>query len=108
MNGDSPAVLGPVIDDQTRCVHYSTLLDVVALKFACCLEFYPCHLCHAQAAEHSATQWPRASRDELAVLCGVCGELLSIAHYLEASECPSCTAAFNPGCKLHSDLYFQA
>lgn len=107
MRGSSPTVLGAAIDGQTRCVHYSTLFDVVALKFACCGEFYPCHLCHAQSAEHGAKQWPHASRDELAVLCGVCGHLLSIAHYLEVTQCPSCTAVFNPGCKLHADLYFQ-
>ena len=108
MSKSRPQILGAAIDGQTRCVHYSTVLDVVALKFACCGEFYPCHLCHAQTAGHAATQWPRASRDELAVLCGVCGDLLSIADYLEATDCPSCSATFNPGCKLHSELYFQA
>lgn len=108
MNAGRPHVLGPVVDGQTRCVHYRTPLDVVAIKFACCGEFYPCHLCHAEAADHVAAQWPVGSRDEPAVLCGVCGNLLAITEYLGVGSCPGCAAAFNPGCKLHTELYFQA
>ncbi|MEN0083718.1 MAG: CHY zinc finger protein [Leifsonia sp.] len=102
-----PRVLGPVVDDETRCIHYRTPLDVVALKFACCGEYYPCHLCHAEAAGHPARQWPRSDRGEHAVLCGVCGHELTIAEYLEVDACPHCAAAFNPGCSLHAHLYFE-
>ena len=108
MSTARPNVLGPVVDGQTRCVHYRTPLDVVAIKFACCAEFYPCHLCHAEAAGHAATQWPVDSRDESAVLCGVCGHLLTITEYLGTDSCPMCAAPFNPGGKLHTELYFQA
>ena len=107
MNVNRPRVLGPVVDGETRCVHYRSPLDVIAIKFACCREFYPCHLCHAEAADHVAAQWPVDSRDELAVLCGVCGHLLAISEYLDVDSCPSCAATFNPGCKLHTELYFQ-
>ena len=107
MNPHRPAVLGPVVDGQTRCVHYRTPLDVIAIKFPCCGEFYPCHLCHAETAGHDAAQWPLASRDEPAVLCGVCGGLLEIAEYLGVDSCPGCAATFNPGCKLHTGLYFE-
>ncbi|MCU1545592.1 MAG: hypothetical protein JWP30_692 [Homoserinimonas sp.] len=101
-------VLGLVVDEQTRCVHYGTPLDVIAIKFACCGQFYPCHLCHSETADHNATQWPVRSRAEEAVLCGVCGHQLSIADYLDAAVCPGCTAAFNPGCKLHTNFYFES
>ena len=107
MRLDRPNVLGPVVDGQTRCVHYRTPLDVIAIKFACCREFYPCHLCHTEAANHVAAQWPVDSRAEPAVLCGVCGCLLAITEYLGVDSCPACAAAFNPGCKLHTELYFQ-
>ena len=102
-----PPVLGPVVDDETRCIHYRTSLDVIAIEFACCTTFYPCHLCHAETADHPATQWPLGKRDEPAVLCGVCGHLLTITDYLDVDACPSCAAPFNPGCKLHPELYFE-
>lgn len=107
MNETRPRILGPVVDDETRCIHYRTPQDVIAIEFACCREFYPCHLCHAETAEHPARQWPIGSRDEAAVLCGVCGRLLTITEYLAVDGCPVCAAPFNPGCKLHTELYFE-
>lgn len=100
-------VLGPTVDDETRCIHYRTELDVIAIRFACCEEYYPCHLCHAETAGHPAEQWPLAQRDRRAVLCGVCGHELTITDYLGVDACPACAAAFNPGCKLHTGLYFE-
>jgi uncharacterized CHY-type Zn-finger protein len=102
-----PRVLGPVVDDETRCIHYRSALDVVAIRFACCGEYYPCHLCHQEAADHPARPWPLAERDREAVLCGVCGGELTIAEYLGVEACPRCGAAFNPGCHLHTHLYFE-
>ncbi|RFA18151.1 CHY zinc finger protein [Subtercola boreus] len=99
-------VLGAVVDDQTRCIHYHSVLDVIALRFACCGEYYPCHLCHAESAGHAAEVWSADRRDALAVLCGVCGSELSISEYLGVDSCPRCGAGFNPGCRLHSHLYF--
>jgi uncharacterized CHY-type Zn-finger protein len=101
-------VLGPVVDEQTRCIHYHTPLDVIAIKFACCGEYYACHLCHAEAAGHAARAWPLGEQDARAVLCGVCGSELSITEYLGVDSCPHCGAAFNPGCRLHSHLYFES
>ena len=100
-------VLGPTVDEQTRCIHYRTPLDVIAIRFACCGEYYPCHLCHAETADHSARPWPASARNEHAVLCGVCGGTVSIAAYLGIEACPACAAPFNPGCKQHSELYFE-
>lgn len=100
-------VHGLLVDDQTRCEHYRGPLDVIALKFACCGEWYPCHLCHVELADHEMRQWSTRDRATQAVLCGVCGSLLRIDAYLETSECPTCAAGFNPGCRLHHDLYFD-
>ncbi|MFI7484143.1 CHY zinc finger protein [Kocuria sp. M1R5S2] len=100
-------VLGSPVDDHTRCVHYRTALDVVAIKFRCCREYYPCHLCHEETAGHPAVQWPAEEQDAAAVLCGVCRHELSVRHYLEADGCPRCAARFNPRCRLHAHLYFE-
>lgn len=99
-------VLGPTVDHQTRCVHYRTELDVVAIRFRCCGEFYPCHLCHEETADHDAAVWPPEEQDTHAILCGVCGGTMSIRNYLDADSCASCRAPFNPGCRLHKHLYF--
>lgn len=101
------AVLGSAVDDQTRCVHYRTLLDVVAIRFRCCRDFYPCHLCHQESAGHVAERWLVGEGDARAVLCGVCGHELSIRVYLGVDGCPRCNAPFNPGCRLHAHLYFE-
>lgn len=107
MSLDHPQVRGAVVDEETRCIHYSGPLDVIAIEFACCREFYPCHLCHAEAAGHPALLWPASAGGEEAVLCGVCATRLSIDDYAEAEACPACGARFNPGCKLHWNLYFS-
>ncbi|WP_309081543.1 CHY zinc finger protein [Zhihengliuella sp.] len=101
-----PEVLGSTVDGQTRCVHYRSVLDVVAIKFHCCRAYYPCHLCHEEHADHAAVPWPPEERDVAAVLCGVCRAELTIADYLAIESCPRCGADFNPGCRLHSSLYF--
>ncbi|GIT79820.1 hypothetical protein LLS1_14890 [Leifsonia sp. LS1] len=106
-DGGRPRVLGPTVDEQTRCIHYRSELDVIAIRFACCGEYYPCHLCHAEAADHPARPWPAGSDDERAVLCGVCGAELTVGEYLAVASCPACRAPFNPGCTLHRPLYFD-
>lgn len=112
-SGDRPTEIGAttvhglLVDDQTRCEHYQGPLDVIALRFACCGDWYPCHLCHTEFAGHELRQWSTDARATQAVLCGVCGSPLRIDAYLETSECPTCSAVFNPGCRLHHDLYFD-
>jgi len=103
----APRVLGPVVDDMTRCVHYRTEVDIVAIRFACCNEYYPCHRCHEETADHPAQQWKLSERDQEAVLCGACGTELTIASYLATTECPNCRSPFNERCRLHTHLYFQ-
>ena len=103
----APRVLGPVVDEMTRCVHYRTEVDIVAIKFACCNEYYPCHRCHEETADHPAQQWKLSERDQEAVLCGACGTELTIASYLATTECPNCRSPFNERCRLHTHLYFE-
>lgn len=100
-------VHGVDVGPETRCAHYATERDVVAIKFRCCGVYHPCHECHEAAADHRAAVWPEAEFDEHAVLCGVCGAELRIVDYLaDGSSCPACGAAFNPGCRAHRDRYF--
>ncbi len=100
-------VRGAVIDDQTRCVHYRGGLDVIAIRFACCGEWYPCLHCHEADAGHPISAWPAGAGAEHAVLCGVCRTTLSIDEYVVAGCCPRCAAGFNPGCALHHAVYFS-
>ncbi|RRQ29248.1 hypothetical protein DK926_05035 [Rhodococcus sp. Eu-32] len=104
---DMVTVHGPTVDDQTRCIHYATALDIVAMEFHCCGKFYPCYLCHDGTEDHARTVWPADTFDSPAVLCGACRTRISIESYLNVTECPHCSSAFNPGCRLHSHLYFD-
>ncbi|WP_460795256.1 CHY zinc finger protein [Microbacterium sp. GXF0217] len=102
----SPVVRGSAVDEHTRCVHYNGPLDVIAIRFACCGEWYPCLRCHDEAVDHGILPWPIDQRDERAVLCGVCRSTLTIDAYLAATNCTHCAAPFNPGCALHHPVYF--
>jgi uncharacterized CHY-type Zn-finger protein len=103
-----PPVLGLDIDPQTRCAHYHGALDVIAIKMRCCGAFYACRECHDALADHAVRVWPRAEWAERAILCGACGEALSIEAYLACNDrCPACAAPFNPGCRTHHHLYFE-
>ena len=102
-------VSGNVIDGYTRCAHYHTELDIIAIKFYCCDTYFPCYQCHEESGCGRCQVWPREKFDEEAVLCGACGHELTVNEYLECnSKCPSCNAGFNPGCRLHRDIYFEA
>jgi len=100
-------IFGETVDDQTRCIHYHTDVDVIAIKFKCCLQYYPCHLCHEEDADHPAQTWPRNEWTEPAVLCGVCKGEMSIDGYLATTSCPTCAARLNERCAAHSHFYFQ-
>ena len=98
---------GVGVDSETRCVHYHTTRDVVAIRFPCCETFVPCFECHEACCEHEAERWPPERFSERAVLCGVCRTKLSIETYLESEHrCPDCKARFNPGCANHRERYF--
>jgi uncharacterized CHY-type Zn-finger protein len=101
-------VSGVDVDPQARCAHYHNANDIVALKFKCCGDWFSCHQCHDMLARHSAQRWPKEEFGERAVLCGNCGQQLTIHEYLYCeSVCPYCERQFNPGCVTHHRLYFE-
>jgi uncharacterized CHY-type Zn-finger protein len=103
-----PPVHGVDLDAETRCAHWHSDLDIIALKMRCCGTYYACRDCHDALADHPARVVPRAQFDQPAVLCGACGTELSVHAYLACdSRCPNCGAGFNPGCHKHLDLYFE-
>jgi uncharacterized CHY-type Zn-finger protein len=105
---DGVRVRGIGVDAETRCAHYDSSRDVVAIAFACCKQFYPCYACHDAATTHEPGLWDPEEFGERAVLCGACGSKLSIRSYLDSSAaCPACGHDFNPGCREHADLYFD-
>jgi len=105
----NPAMVvhGISVDAETRCAHYHSALDVIAIKMKCCGQYYACKECHDALAGHASAVWPRDEWEQPVVLCGVCGAELSVRAYLDCgNECPQCGAKFNPGCRKHYHLYF--
>jgi uncharacterized CHY-type Zn-finger protein len=103
-----PPILGLDVDAETRCAHWRSALDIVAIRMKCCGAYYACKDCHEALAGHAIEVWPRAARDERAVLCGACGAEMTIAAYLACADaCPSCRAPFNPACRTHHPFYFE-
>lgn len=101
-------VSGTNVDSQTRCAHYNSDFDIIAIKFKCCRQWFPCFKCHAETTNHTPTVWTVNEYDIPAVLCGGCGHQLSIAEYVGCdSVCPKCRHGFNPGCARHYHLYFE-
>jgi uncharacterized CHY-type Zn-finger protein len=101
-------VYGLQLNACTGCLHYSSALDVIAIKFKCCKHYYACYSCHLEIADHPAERWQDEDCHEKAVLCGRCGVEMTIQQYLCCNnECINCQARFNPGCKLHWELYFK-
>jgi len=102
-------VKGVNVDGETRCAHYHGPNDIIAMKFKCCGDWFPCHRCHAELAGHTARPWSQNEFDTHAVLCGHCGKQLTIREYLQCdSVCPQCRRQFNPRCGDHYHLYFES
>jgi uncharacterized CHY-type Zn-finger protein len=101
-------VRGVGVGPATRCRHYDTDRDVVAVRAACCDRYYPCLSCHEAVTDHPHRPVPREAFDRPAVLCGGCGTTLSVTEYRDCGHtCPDCGAGFNPGCVAHHDRYFD-
>lgn len=101
-------VEGIEVDAQTRCAHYKSEIDIIAVKFKCCRRWFPCFECHEAIAAHSPEVWKIAEFETPAILCGGCGHQLTINEYLGGdSICPRCASQFNPGCARHRRLYFE-
>jgi len=110
MSNDAPKIeiRGKTIDNHTRCVHYHSPLDIIAIKFKCCGQYYPCHQCHEEEAGHAAKVWKKEEWNNKAILCGICKNEMSVHQYINSGDlCPYCNTSFNPGCRLHYHLYFE-
>lgn len=96
-------IRGVDVDEQGRCVHWHTEHDVVANLCGICGQFWACHGCHEELADHP---FGRVDPDTPGtVLCGVCGHLSSYADYSAAHVCAGCGHVFNSRCALHRGLY---
>ncbi len=105
----TPMVRGIDLDAQTRCVHYHSAADIVAIKMKCCGVYYACRDCHVALAGHAIAVWPTGEWEERAVLCGACGVEMTIRQYLDCeARCLGCGVGFNPGCRKHNHFYFEA
>jgi uncharacterized CHY-type Zn-finger protein len=101
-------VFGDVVDENTRCTHYQSDLDIIAIKFKCCRRWFPCRECHDESESHATTVWSKDDFETAAILCGACGQQLVINRYLACdSICPACDAQFNPRCSDHYQSYFE-
>jgi uncharacterized CHY-type Zn-finger protein len=101
-------IVGARVDGETRCAHYRSERDIIAIKFKCCGRWFPCYECHAEFAGHAAEVWRKSEFNEPVILCGGCGQRLTAREYLDSeSVCPRCGRAFNPGCVSHHHLYFE-
>lgn len=100
-------VHGYIIDDETRCKHYASEKDIIAIKFKCCDKYYPCYKCHNAFEDHPISVWKKHEFDVLAILCGVCKTEQSISHYIKMGKCVNCDSVFNEGCKKHHQIYFE-
>jgi uncharacterized CHY-type Zn-finger protein len=101
-------VRGVDLDTNTRCAHYHSVADVVAIRMRCCDTYYACIDCHKALAGHPAEVWPRSEWSRKAVLCGVCNTEMTVLEYMDSgNRCPRCAAAFNPGCRNHYHVYFE-
>ena len=104
-----PPVRGRDLDPQSRCAHWHSDLDIIAIRMACCGTYYACRECHDELAHHAAQVWPLEAFDQPAILCGACKTELTVREYLACdSRCPACGAGFNPGCHKHRHLYFAS
>jgi uncharacterized CHY-type Zn-finger protein len=102
------SIYGNTIDNETRCQHYQSDKDIIAIKMHCCNKYYACITCHNEKETHTTSVWPKENFNTAAILCGVCKTELSIENYLAANNnCPNCQAAFNPKCSNHYHLYFE-
>ncbi|MGA2887179.1 MAG: CHY zinc finger protein [Terracidiphilus sp.] len=109
MQSSRPEVRGVDVDEQTRCAHYRTALDIIAIRMKCCGLYYACKDCHQALADHSIEIWPQQQWNQPAVLCGACGYEMTIKEYMASSyRCPHCHAPFNPGCRKHYQFYFAS
>lgn len=101
-------IKGKTIDENSRCIHYHSELDIISIKFKCCNDYYPCYYCHQEEAKHPSEIWEKNEFDTRAILCGNCKNEMTIHQYLNCNnQCIFCDSKFNPKCANHNHLYFE-
>lgn len=100
-------IYGLLVDNEIRCQHYHTELDIVALKCFDCLKYYACYQCHDNLEEHCFRAYPCHLKQDKVLICGVCQHEMVIEEYQEAIACSNCHSVFNPACSKHYDIYFE-
>ncbi len=101
-------IKGKPIDDYSRCEHYHSLLDIIAVKFKCCNDYYCCVYCHTEGTDHAVQVWKKKEFTTRAILCGLCKNEMTINQYLNGNnQCISCGSKFNPNCSKHHHFYFE-
>ena len=88
---DSPPVFGRDLDPQTRCAHWHSPLDIIAIKMKCCGAYWACRECHDEP--HMIT--------ETAI---VCPDVAGVEQLLEQQRIPFArtTLAFTPATSVAS------
>jgi uncharacterized CHY-type Zn-finger protein len=101
-------VQGSIVDEKTRCEHYNSPLDIIAIKFKCCNTYYACIHCHNENEKHEVVVWNKEEQNTKAILCGNCNFEMTINDYFSCNnECPICESLFNPKCSNHYHYYFE-
>ncbi|CCD23696.1 Hot13p NDAI_0C00350 [Naumovozyma dairenensis CBS 421] len=114
-NDMSKKIRGKTIDEYSRCIHWNSELDIISLKFKCCSDvYYACYQCHEELTTHPVKRFDlNANPDVKVIICGNCCKEMTFEEYVESKNeydrlcCFNCQSLFNPGCKLHYDLYFE-
>ncbi|MBO4332191.1 MAG: hypothetical protein J5875_03410 [Paludibacteraceae bacterium] len=102
----SSVIYGKLTDREGRCIHYHSVLDVIANKCAKCRKFYSCYKCHNEKEDHDFGPVP--ADEASSVMCGVCGHQFSYSEYEQmGGACEKCGARFNPRCSLHKCIYSE-
>lgn len=75
---------GFLVDKQTRCIHYHSKLDIIALQCYDCKKYYACYWCHDSLENHIFEPYPLSLIQDKPILCGVCLKLLTYKQYKES------------------------
>ncbi|KAH3900132.1 Hot13p SCDLUD_003100 [Saccharomycodes ludwigii] len=105
----SKLISGKLVDEKSRCIHWHGDLDIIALKFKCCPNtYYSCYTCHQELCNHKVEKYNRLDNKVNLIICGNCRKEFTFQEYVTSDyKCLNCKQKFNPGCKLHYDMYFK-
>ncbi|WP_086329548.1 CHY zinc finger protein [Candidatus Enterococcus mansonii] len=100
-------IVGSMVDNEGRCIHYDSQVDVVANKCSFCKKYYACFRCHDEHENHSFLSWPISKNpDEKIVVCGSCHYEMTYSEY-STNRCLNCGHLFNKNCSIHQRIYFE-